>query len=196
MEIELRSYHESDLYHLYQICLKTGAHGQDATGLIDEELLGHFFLAPYCVLEPEFCFVLTVEGEPSGYIVGTADSAQFADRCEREWWPSLRARYPQVQTPASFGDFVIRSIHEGYAAPAFSDRYPAHLHIDNLPVAQGVGQGRVMMDRFMDALREKNVAGVHLGVSKLNERAVAFYRKYGMHEIEQSETVYYMGLRL
>ena len=53
-----------------------------------------------------------------------------------------------------------------------------------------------MMDKFMDALRQQQVAGVHLGVSKLNERAIAFYRRYGFHEIRDSETDYSLGLNL
>lgn len=196
MQYDLRRYHESDLYRLYRICLKTGADGKDASGLIDDELLGHVFLAPYCVFEPGLCFVLTADGEPAGYIVGTADSATFAAQCEKRWWPSLRTRYPRASTLSTFGESVVNAIHDGYSAPAFSDRYPAHLHIDNLPVAQGAGQGTRMMDCFVDALRQQGVQGVHLGVSKANKRAVAFYRKYGLHEIGETGSAYHMGMQL
>lgn len=91
----IRPYHPSDLYSLYRICLLTGANGVDASSLFrDPELLGHYYAAPYAVLEPDLCFVLTHAGAPCGYVLGTRDSATFAARCEREWFPVLRTRYP------------------------------------------------------------------------------------------------------
>src|SRR5262249_24287047 len=95
MEFTIRPYHPSDLTALYHICLLTGDNGQDASGLYrDPDLLGRYYVAPYAVLEPELCFVLTRGGTPCGYILGTRDSAAFREHCEREWFPILRERYP------------------------------------------------------------------------------------------------------
>ena len=55
----IRPYHPEDLDGLYDICLKTGDTGEDATGLYDDpKLLGHLYAAPYAVLEPDLTFVL------------------------------------------------------------------------------------------------------------------------------------------
>lgn len=43
---------------LYRICLLTG----DSALYCDPDLLGHYFAAPYAVLEPAPAFVLTDEG--------------------------------------------------------------------------------------------------------------------------------------
>ena len=70
-KIEIRPYRPSDLTSLYEICLKTGDSGKDATNIYnDPKLLGHFYSAPYAILEPELTFIITIDAKPSGYILG------------------------------------------------------------------------------------------------------------------------------
>ncbi len=189
MHFAIRPYHPSDLYSLYQICLKTGDSGQDATPLYrDPELLGHIYAAPYAVAEPELCFVLTADGAPSGYVLGARDSHTFHLWCEREWFPVLRQRYPQPQPENQSADaHAIRSIHAGYRPHPELAAYPAHLHIDLLPIAQGQGLGRQMMTTFLNKLREMGVSGVHLGVGKRNAGAIQFYERMGFQRVIDGE---------
>ncbi len=192
----IRPYHASDLPQLYRICLRTGDSGADATGLYDDpDLLGHFYAAPYAVLEPDLCFVLTFAGAPVGYILGTADSQNFRHRTEAEWFPVLRARYaspPENERDAS----LVRLVHQGYRPPENLDGYPAHLHIDLLPEAQGRGWGGKLMERFLDALRAKGVPGVHLGVGKRNAKAVGFYERVGFEKLLDAENWLALGKKL
>ncbi len=183
MEFALRPYRSADLPSLYRICLLTGADGGDASGRYrDPELLGHYYAAPYAVLEPELCFVLTADGEPCGYVLGAKDTAAFSDRAEREWFPELRARLPRPAEDDTSADAnLLRLIHAGYALHPDLCDYPAHLHIDLLPVAQGRGWGRRLIGRFLAALRERGMSAVHLGVSERNTGAITFYEKTGFH---------------
>src|SRR5258706_13095644 len=88
---EIRPYRPADLEALYDICLKTGDSGQDASPLYrDAKLVGHLYAAPYGVLEPTSAFVVEDQAGVGGYIVGAADTAAFAARAEAEWWPKLR----------------------------------------------------------------------------------------------------------
>ena len=185
MAFAIRPFHPSDLPSLYRICLATGDSGGDAAHLFrDPELLGHYYAAPYAVLEPDLCFVLTDNGKPSGYVLGTRDTAAFRARCEREWFPTLRARYPlPPATDESPDARVIRAIHAGYPERPELDAYPAHLHIDLLPVGQGQGWGRRLMEAFLTRLGELGVPAMHLRVGTANPGAVAFYRRIGLHEI-------------
>ena len=75
----------------------------------------------------------------------------------------------------------------------FTD-FPAHLHIDLLPRAQGKGQGKLMMDHYILHLKKNNISGVHLELGITNERAFNFYSKYGMDELERDDDSIYMGL--
>ena len=94
MPFTIRPYHPSDLVALYRVCLQTGDSGKDARHLCrDEELLGHCYVAPYAVLEPDLCFVLLDDGAPRGYVLGTRDSPAFRIQTEQEWFPVLRTRY-------------------------------------------------------------------------------------------------------
>lgn len=196
-EFKIRNYHPSDLYMLYRICLETGEDGGDATGTLDDEILGHIFAAPYAVVEPDVCFILTADGACCGYIVGTSDSRQFAAACEEAWWGPLRLKYP-LRDPSdkSREAGLVRSIHAGYRPPPFVDEYPAHLHIDILPLGQGAGEGPRLIEAFLARLREKAVPGIHLGVSKGNKRAVAFYPKLGFKPVVESDTSIVYGMRL
>jgi ribosomal protein S18 acetylase RimI-like enzyme len=182
---------------LYRICLLTGDSGKDASHLYqDPDLLGHLYVAPYAVLEPKLCFILTYLGQPCGYVLGTKNSVAFSERCERDWFPTLRERYPYpLENDLSKDAVHIRYIHWGYRERANTD-YPAHLHIDLLPVAQSKGWGRKMMTTFLDKLRELKVSGVELGVSKQNTRAIGFYEAMGFTRLEESERSYDYGLKL
>ncbi|WKB51167.1 GNAT family N-acetyltransferase [Eleftheria terrae] len=196
---QLRPYRPEDLDALYDICLRTGHHGGDATGLYrDRRLLGHVYAAPYAALEPALAFVAEDREGVCGYILGTADTEDFHRRCETAWWPPLRRQYP-LPDPADESDtaHLLRRLHAG--APVelpFLGSHPAHLHIDLLPRAQGLGLGRGLMQCFVAALRERGVPGVHLGVSALNPRAIAFYERCGFATLQQRVWGRWMGLAL
>jgi GNAT superfamily N-acetyltransferase len=197
MNFDIRHYHPGDMAMLYKICLLTGDSGNDATGLVSDEILGHYYAAPYPVYQPEFSFTLLESGVPCGYLVGTSDSSGFGEFFNQEWRPPLLDRYPlpgsNVQNMEAS---MIRQLHEGYIAPDCSDLYPAHLHINLLPISQGRGLGQKMMDLFTDALRSASVSGLHLGVSVLNPRAINFYNAYGFTQIDRSTHAIIFGLRL
>lgn len=197
-EFDIRPYHPSDLCSLIRICLQTGDSGADAsTHFRDPELLGLFYAAPYAVMEPDLCFVLTHSGVPSGYILGTRDTPKFYECCERDWFPVLRERYPMPADDDRSADAqMIRAIHQGYATEEAVAAYPAHLHIDLLPIGQGKGLGSKLMATFLNRLREIDVPAVHLGVSKRNPRAVRFYEREGFHVIEEYEGGIDMGMHL
>jgi ribosomal protein S18 acetylase RimI-like enzyme len=182
---EIRPYRARDLDELYAICLATGDAGQDATDLYrDPKLLGHVYAGPYGVFAPECCFVVEDEKGVGGYVIGTSDTREFEERLEREWWPDLRARYPDPgKTAATPDERMQRLIHRpGRTPPRIAEPYPAHLHIDLLPRLQGRGLGRAMIDRWREAVGKP----AHLGVGTRNERAVRFYRAYGFGEIERT----------
>jgi GNAT superfamily N-acetyltransferase len=190
MRFLIRPYHPSDQCAIYRICL-------DTANFRDPELLGHFYSAPYTVFEPDLCFILTADGTPTGYILGTRDSTAFADRCEREWFPILRERYTLPSADDQSPDAnIIRRIYQGRTvSPALSD-YPAHLHIDLLAAAQGQGWGQRLMETFLERLRTLDVCAVHLGVNTSNNRAVRFYEKIGFQRLIVSERSISFGMKL
>ena len=198
MTFMIRPYHPSDLCALYRVCLLTGDSGNDASHLYrDGELLGHYYVAPYAVFEPDLCFTLTQDGVPCGYMLGTRDSDAFSQRCEQDWFPVLRQRYPLPAPEDTSEDAgMIRDILRGYHPNPDMAAYPAHLHIDLLPAAQGQGWGRKLIETFLNRLRDLSVPAVHLGVGARNTRAIAFYEHVGFHRIQAHPGWIAYGMRL
>jgi ribosomal protein S18 acetylase RimI-like enzyme len=194
----IRRYEPADLDALYDICLRTGAAGQDATELVaDHRVLGELFVAPYALLEPEHAFVLDDGAGAQGYVVGALDTRAFEVRLDVEWWPPLLERYPGPTGQGVLDDLFIGLI--GHLPPAADDvvaRFPSHLHIDLLPPYQSGGWGRRMMATLLDALRADGSIGVHLGVAEANVRAISFYEHLGFEALHADGVTRTMGLPL
>ncbi|MEY2470614.1 MAG: hypothetical protein QOF21_3312, partial [Actinomycetota bacterium] len=163
----IRAYRPSDLDQLYEICVRTGAAGQDAYDMIDDKkLYGHVFAAQYGLLEPEHAFVVDDgSGVAGGYVLGAIDTHAFEKKCNAEYWPALQAQYA-VGSGQGLDGMLIGMIHNPPHMPrSITGDYPSHLHIDLLPPFQGGGWGRRLMEHLMGVLRDEGSPGLHLGVS-------------------------------
>ncbi|KAB0676418.1 GNAT family N-acetyltransferase [Aureimonas leprariae] len=197
MTIEIRQAGEDDREALFRICLLTSRSGTDGSAdYSDPHYPGYVWAVPYLELEPAHAFVLADGGKPIGYVVGAPDTLAFEADLEHRWWPELRSRHAASQPRAPSDARVLEYIGAPERTdPALAARYPAHLHINILPGAQGGGWGRRLIKTELESLREAGAPAVHLGVSLTNERALGFYRHLGFAEIERGEGVT-MGMRL
>jgi GNAT superfamily N-acetyltransferase len=183
----IRRYREGERQALYEICLLTGDSGEDATGQYrDPDLLAEVYVGPYLRFAPEHALVGVDDDGVAGYVLGVPDTVAFEAECERSWWPALREKYPTDAFGEDTPDWrIVRLIHNPpTASPDVVERYPAHLHIDLLPRLQGHGEGRRLLTALLDGLASAGAAGVHLGVSRQNERAVGFYRRMGFTDVQ------------
>ena len=175
--VQVRRARPSDRDAIYDVCLRTGDAGGDASGLVaDHDLLGDIWAGPYLALRPQLAFVAETSGGVEGYLVGTEESAAFARECEAQWWPAIRARYPDPPDDRELtpDEALHRRIHHPSGPPhSVMDHYPAHLHLNLLPPLQGRGVGRRMLETLFDALVD--VPGIHVGVAPRNARAASFY---------------------
>jgi hypothetical protein len=150
--MHIRDYRNTDLPYLYEICLKTGNSGHDATSLfLDPFMIGQYYAAPYAMFAPQ-C-VLVVEGEagtifrPLGYILGTTDTKAYNEWFDKEWRPAAAATYP-VSVPEStieesnLAGRIRNLFHTSFTEAPWLDEYPGHIHIDLLPEIQGSGLGQ------------------------------------------------------
>ena len=175
--VNIRPVIKTDTPALYEIALKTGDAGEDATALYkDPKLVGHIYAAPYAIFEPQSCFVAEDDEGVAGYIVGASNTSAF-----EEWTADqLRA-------------FLIHNPHQ--TPQRIVDTYPSHLHINLLPRMQGQKIGYQLMERFLATMDMAGSRGVHLGVSATNERAIRFYENFGFreaqHRQDRCETIWY-----
>lgn len=197
----IRPARPSDLDALYAICLETGDSGGDATALYsDPRLIGHVYVGPYAVLEPELSFIVEDADGVAGYVLGAANTALFEERLERDWWPALRAQYadPTRTDPATWSpdQRLAAQIHRPNRTPhSVVKRYPAHLHLDLLPRMRGKGAAPALLERCFSAMRQAGISAAMIGASRANHRGVRFWEKSGFAEIvspdlEAGETIW------
>jgi len=178
----IRPYVEADRERVYDICVRTGNDGADATDRFARpRLLAEIYAGPYLALSPELAWVIDAGDGAIGYLLGVADTAAFETESERSWWPALRAEYPLDSAAIGSPDRrLVELIHRPpRTAPPVSGDFPAHLHVDLLPEAQGTGLGASLIRTLCAALTNRGVLGVHLGVSGTNTRAIGFYEHLG-----------------
>jgi ribosomal protein S18 acetylase RimI-like enzyme len=185
--VRIRPYQPGDLEALYRVCLLTADDGEDGTALFrDPDLPGHVYVGPYVTFEPDLALVAEDAGGVGGYTLAALDTPSFEERLERDWWPPLRARYPELD-PAGYlstaEKYAIGDISRPWrTAEDLASRFPSHMHIDLVPRMQGRGIGRRLIATMIAALAARGSHGVHLNVAYGNARAAGFYRHLGFAE--------------
>ncbi|ORY25541.1 hypothetical protein BCR39DRAFT_543946 [Naematelia encephala] len=203
-EPRIRPFRSGDEPYLSHISCCTGDSSKDGTGLLlDDEIWGEIWVLPYVARHPDLAWVVEMPLAPGdkqpdvvGFVVATPDTESFNEWFAQTWWPVHGARFPR---PPSGSDDP--RVSRTYATLAMADavgrkepnpydctaNYPAHLHINILPVAQGHGLGRQLISTVLQALRDRGLKGVHLGTSAKNEGACAFYKRVGFQEAPAKE---------
>lgn len=143
----------------------------------DDAVLADVYALPYLEGPGSFALVWDEGAGAIGYCLGTDDTDAFQDWFTGTWWPSVADAHP-LRTEADESLLRAATDSERMRTPVTQD-FPAHLHIDLLPQAQGRGAGRSLIEAACDLLRDRGCSGVHLGVDPANEGALAFYPRVG-----------------
>lgn len=187
-DIHVRPAQAEDLEAIYAICLKTGDAGRDATALYrDPKLVGHIYGAPYVALGDTVSHVAADAEGVLGYAVGVTDTRAFERRLELEWWPALRRQYPDMprDNDDEMHDAIrIGTIHHPVPVPEdIVGRFPAHIHMNLLPRAQGKGVGSRLLETWLAEARSQGATSVHAGVSAVNKAGLAFWMARGFEPV-------------
>ncbi|TQJ31247.1 GNAT family N-acetyltransferase [Microbacterium sp. SLBN-146] len=195
----IRSFRPGDEAALAEICLRTADAGGDATGVLDDDRIwAEIFVLPYVARHPDLAFVVEADdGRVVGYIVCAPETRAFEEWFRTEWWPEHGATWPLPEQEVTRQDGILRyaSARRAGAEP-YGDTYPAHLHIDLLPEAQGQGWGRRLVETLVRELRARGVTGLHLAASSDNRAAIAFYPRLGFTPLESHPGVQAFGMDL
>ena len=97
----IRRYTDGDRDAVYEVGVRTGAAGQDASGrYVSDDLIGDIYATAYLYLEPELAFVLADGDRAVGYVLGTADTSVFVTAYRARWLPLVSPRYPAPEHSA------------------------------------------------------------------------------------------------
>ena len=167
----------------------------DATGhWSSDDLLPDLYLSPYTSFAPDRVLVVANDRDhPVGYVLVVPDTLAFV-----EWWragvtPGFAAAHPRIAAPAPDDRHLEeqRFLDLGYEPERMIPtdvgldlaRFPAHVHIDLLPEAQGQGLGRALLRDAATRLVAEGVPGIHLGYDPANPGAAAFYDRLGWRAV-------------
>jgi ribosomal protein S18 acetylase RimI-like enzyme len=195
--VTIRPYEQRDQEGVFRVCHKTGFFGSDATPHFgDRDLFGLIFASYYLEYEPESAFVACDGDAIAGYIIGSGDTLSQKETFDCIFIPRIIKRMATHTLFRHPGDvlFLLRlSVANKYDEELYSEdlieNYPAHLHINLLPLYQRRGLGGRLMQVFEDKMREKNVPGIHLVTSTENKKALPFYIKNGFSVIKELPTI-------
>lgn len=200
MKPSVRAGGPGDLAVIREICIRTGDAGRDATGTLpDDGILPDLYAEPYVRLEPDLVSVVVGadDGEVVGYALGTADTDAFLAAWRETWLPVAAARHPAPSpSPSTAYERLVALLHRPEdMRTRWVDDFPAHVHVDLLPAAQGHGFGRALVERFCEAAASRGAVGVHLGVALENTRAQAFYARVGFEVLATTGGAVWFGRR-
>jgi ribosomal protein S18 acetylase RimI-like enzyme len=163
----------------------------------DAESFADMFCGYYTDREPESAFVVEIDGIVSGYLLGAVDASVT-------WNPAAVAGRHIVRRAIAFrpgtAGFIWRSVKDGLFDLGlrrvkardldFHDpQWPAHLHIDLLPIARGRGAGRRLVDCWFDRLRASEVPGCYLQTLAENVNAIPFFEAVGFRRISEPHLI-------
>jgi len=185
-EILIRPYEPADRAGVRKVCYETGFMGERVDWLWrDEESFCDMFSAHWTDHEPELATVAVLDDVVVGYLLGSMDSRSVSNAGKLVAHHAFRRG--MLITPGTagifwrmIGDGITDSLKHRLPPPTYYDaRWPAHLHIDLLPVCRGRGIGATLVRGWLDTLRQASVPGCHLQTMAENHKAIAFFETMG-----------------
>lgn len=189
----IRKYLPEDQPHLVNVCYRTGYFGEDLTNrhfFDDPHLFGLIFILYYAWYEPEHIFVVENQDnqEVVGYIAGSPNTVKQEEKFNRLMRPRILRHaltHTLFRSPRTFFNLLTQQrartypLREEMPRSKILREYPAHLHIDLLPVCQGQGMGSKLLITYLDHMKTLGVSGIHLVTTNLHTKALPFYAKHG-----------------
>lgn len=179
----IRPAHTGDLARLGEVAYHTGFFGESAARYFpDAALFADLWVAPYLRLDVNVSFVAELDGVTCGYILGAADGGSYGRALRAVLVDTVApgmvlGRY---RRPFGAGRYLARAA--AFPSPHAPDAvYPAHLHVNLLPAARGLGVGRALLETFLARLVALRVGGVQLSTTSENQAALRLYRQAGFH---------------
>ena len=184
--VDIRAYLSADRDAVRDISFRAGFMGESAASFWPHaESWADVWTSYYTDREPESLSVATIDDTVVGYLAGCIDTAAMSPTADERLVAAIRK--DRLLFRRGTAGFLIRAIVDGLrdrdsAKGDFIDpRWPAHLHIDLLPEARGIGLGAALMERWLHQLRQLGSPGCHLATIAENARAVSFFERSGFH---------------
>ena len=190
----IRSYRKMDRDAVRRLCCQTGFLGTPIDPVYeDRQLFADFLTTYYTDHEPESSFVLEVEGEIRGYLLGSRRPLQnqlYA--LYQNIWLFFRALARYFRYNERSRRFIRWTLVHGWREVPAAPRRVPHFHINLLPAARKMSTTRALMSAYLSYLYrcgEKRVYGQI--VTFQNRRGVELFERYGFKVLNRAEITKY-----
>jgi hypothetical protein len=190
----IRSYRRSDRDAVRRLCCQTGFLGTPIDPVYeDRQLFADFLTTYYTDWEPESSFVIEIDGEIRGYLLGSRKPLRNQ---LYSFWQNvslfLKALTRYFRYTAASRRFVRWILMNGWhEVPAAPRRVP-HFHINLLPEARKMSTTRALMSAYLSYLYrcgEKRVYGQI--VTFESRRGEQMFERYGFKVLNRAEITKY-----
>jgi hypothetical protein len=190
----IRSYRASDRAAVRQLCCQTGFLGEPIDPVYeDHELFADFLTTYYTDKEPESSFVLEINGEIRGYLLGSRKPLRnqfYSFRQNLRLFVRALARYFGYNDRSR--KFIRWMIRHGWREVPAAPRRTPHFHINLQADARKMSTTRALMSAYLSYLYrcgEKRVYGQI--VTFESRRGEKMFERYGFRVMNRGEITKY-----
>jgi hypothetical protein len=193
-KFEIRRFQSADREVIRRLCCDTGFLGNPIDPVFeDREIFADYLTRYYTDAEPESAFVVVLNGEVRGYLLGSRRPLrqQFFN-----FFNNLRLltkglfRYPRYN--AASKKFIRWIFTQAWREVPAAPRRMAHFHFNVLPDARQLANTRALTEAYFDHLRahgEKRVYGQVVVFE--DRRGAAVFERYGYRVLNKKEITKY-----
>ena len=190
----IRSFRPSDRNAIRKLCCETGFLGTPIDPVYeDRQLFADFLTTYYTDWEPESSFVVEIDGEIRGYLLG---SRRPLRNQLYSFWQNislfLKALTRYFRYSEASRRFIIWTLVNGWREVPAAPRRVPHFHINLLPDARKMSTTRALMSAYLSYLYrcgEKRVYGQI--VTFESRRGEKMFERYGFKVLNRAEITKY-----
>jgi ribosomal protein S18 acetylase RimI-like enzyme len=190
----IRSYRATDRPAVRRLCCQTGFLGEPIDPVYeDHELFADFLTTYYTDHEPESSFVLELEGEICGYLLGSRRPLfNQLYSFQQNLVLGFRALLRYYRYNARSRRFVRWVLSHGWREVPAAPRRTPHFHINLLPEARKMSTTRALMSAYLSYLYrcgDRHVYGQI--VTFESRRGERMFERYGFRVMNRAEITKY-----
>jgi len=192
--LTIRKYQRADRETIRRLCCDTGFLGNPIDPVFeDRELFADYLTAYYTDWEPESSFVLEVNGEVHGYLLG---SRRPLRQQMHSFYQNLSLFVRGISRYHRYNEASRKFVHwimfQGWKEVPAAPRRTAHFHINLLADARNIASTRALMNaylKYLHACGEKQVYGQMVVFE--SRRGSKMFERYGFKVLNKSEITKY-----
>ena len=190
----IRSLRPSDREAVRNLCCQTGFLGEPIDPVYeDRQLFADFLTTYYTDWEPESSFVLEIEGEIRGYLLGSRKPLRNQLYA---FWQNVSLFFKALTRYFRYNDrsrrFIRWTLTHGWREVPAAPRRVPHFHINLLPDARKVSTTRALISAYLSYLYRRGEKRVYGQIVTFeSRRGEKMFERYGFTVLNRGEITKY-----